>query len=80
MLAAEGRQAAGLTSEEGPLRLNCQDSTLSLMDEPQVGNQISHPRRQNILMGSGNGFRSLGWVGVATPRSDPQKCKPLPGA
>jgi len=36
MIAAEGRKAAGLTSDEGPLRLNCQDTTLTLMDEPQV--------------------------------------------
>ena len=36
MIAAEGRKAAGLTSEEGPLRLNCTDETLAVMDEPQI--------------------------------------------
>jgi hypothetical protein len=36
MIAAEGRRAAGLTSEEGPLRLNCLDQSLALMADPQV--------------------------------------------
>lgn len=47
MIAAEGRAAAGLTSEEGPLRLNCTDYTLALLDEPQVledfRSDIHHP-------------------------------------
>jgi hypothetical protein len=32
----QGRTAAGLTSEEGPLRVNCADGTLVLLDDPQV--------------------------------------------
>lgn len=36
MIAAEGRKAAGLLSDDGPIRLNCQDTTLALLDEPQI--------------------------------------------
>jgi len=36
MIAAEGRQVAGLVDESGPLRLNCQDQYLALMAPPQV--------------------------------------------
>lgn len=47
MIAAEGRRAAGLTSDDGPLRLNCTDQTLEVMDDPQVFEDFRFAALQN---------------------------------
>lgn len=36
MVAAEGRKAAGLVDEEGPIRLNCNEETVALMADAQI--------------------------------------------
>uniref|UniRef100_A0A7S1HZV3 Protein arginine N-methyltransferase n=1 Tax=Eutreptiella gymnastica TaxID=73025 RepID=A0A7S1HZV3_9EUGL len=36
MVAAEGREAAGLASGEGPIRLNCREETVALMADAQT--------------------------------------------